>query len=340
MIKSPKGDYRQEKTMKEIGGYLEFENLGGREYHPGCLKLNLGRCAVAWFLENVGCRTLYLPYFICASVTDAVKATGIKIIRYRIRTDFYPLESDLPATLGEDEWLFIDNAYGQLTNEQLSALKDRYERILADNTHAFFQKPAEGVPTLYSVRKFLGVTDGAYLYPFREMAEPGEQDYSHGRFAHILGRYEKDAGSFYTQMLNNAHAYEGAAAAKMSPLTENILGGLDYDRIASKRMANYLTLRKFLGRYNPLEKEGILRIPDIGPFVYPMLVKDGPAVRKKLAAVKIFVPTYWTDLIEGAPSGSVEQNYAANILALPCDQRYDEEDMRTVAEAVLAETGR
>ena len=184
------------------------------------------------------------------------------------------------------------------------------------------------------------MTDGAYLYPFREMAEPDEQDFSHGRFAHILGRYEKDAGSFYSQMLNNAHSYEGAAPAKMSALTENILGGLDYDRIASKRMSNYLTLRKHLGGYNPLENEGILRVPDIGPFVYPMLVKDGPAVRKKLAARKIFVPTYWTDLIESAPAGSVEQNYAANILALPCDQRYGEEDMLTVAEAVLTETGR
>jgi hypothetical protein len=68
-----------------------------------------------------------------------------------------------------------------------------------------------------------------------------------------------------------------------------------------------------------------------------MLVKNGPALRKKLAAQKIFVPTYWSDLITDAPKGSVEQRYAADILALPCDQRYDKEDMEVVADAVLRE---
>ena len=323
--------------MKEIGGYLEFENLGSREYHPGCLKLNLGRCAITWFLSQVGCRRLYLPWFICASVTNAVRDAGIELIRYSMRPDFRPETSELPETLESDAWLFIDNAYGQLTNAELSAFKERYDRVLVDNTHAFFQKPAEGVATLYSVRKFLGVTDGAYLYPDREIAEPELQDFSHDRFSHILGRYEKDAGTFYKQMLDNAHGYEGAAPARMSRLTENMLGGLDYDRIAKTRMSNYLALDARLANCNELVLSHNLRIPDTGPFVYPMLVKNGPALRKKLAAQKIFVPTYWSDLITDAPKGSVEQRYAADILALPCDQRYDKEDMEVVADAVLRE---
>lgn len=321
--------------MKEIGGYLEFENFGGREYHPGCLKLNLGRCAAAWFLTHAGCRTLYYPWFICASVTSALEEAGISLIRYRIRPDMRPMEEDLPDALGDDEWLFINNAYGQLTNEELASYKQRFSRILVDNTHAFFQKTADGTATLYSVRKFLGVTDGAYLYPGMEMDAPENTDQSHGRFAHILGRYEADAGTFYQQMLDNAHSYEGAVPAKMSPLTENILGGLDYDRIAAKRMANYLVLREHLSDFNLLEKDGLFRIPDAGPFAYPLLAEDGPGIRKKLAAEKIFVPTYWSDLISSAPTGSVERRYASDILALPCDQRYDAEDMRRVAQTVL-----
>ncbi len=321
--------------MKEIGGYLEFENLGGREYHPGCLKLNLGRCAITWYLNKAGCRRLYLPWFICASVTNAVEEAGIQITRYRIKSDFRPDPADLPDVLDSDTWLFIDNAYGQITNAELADFRNRYERVLADNTHAFFQKPAEGVATVYSVRKFLGVTDGAYLYPDREIEEPEKQDFSHDRFSHILGRYETDAGTFYKQMLTNAHGYEGASPARMSRLTENILGGLDYGKIAASRMTNYLTLSSLLSEYNELDRTGNLRVPDIGPFVYPMLVKNGPDLRKKLASRKIFVPTYWSDLITDAPEGSIEQRYAADILALPCDQRYDEDDMKTVAEALL-----
>lgn len=321
--------------MKEIGGYLEFENLGGREYHPGCLKFNLGRCAITWYLNEVGCRTLYLPWFICASVTDAVTDAGIKILRYHIRNDFRPDTEELPETLEDNAWLFIDNAYGQLTNEEIADLKDRYDRILVDNTHAFFQKPAAHTATVYSVRKFLGVTDGAYLYSDREISEPSLLDKSYDRFTHVLGRYEMDAGTFYQRMLDNAHSYEGAPPARMSRLTENILGGLDYGRIAGSRMTNYKTLASRLAQYNLLDSDGCLRVPDIGPFVYPMLVENGPAVRKELAAQKIFVPTYWSDLIKEAPRGSIEQKYASDILALPCDQRYDETDMETVAEALL-----
>ena len=40
------------------------------------------------------------------------------------------------------------------------------------------------------------------------------------------------------------------------------------------------------------------------------------------------------------PEDSLEYDYAANILALPCDQRYGREEMEKVAEAVRAEAGR
>lgn len=94
-------------------------------------------------------------------------------------------------------------------------------------------------------------------------------------------------------MLENAHGYEGAAPARMSRLTENMLGGLDYDRIAKTRMSNYLALDARLADCNELVLCHNLRIPDTGPFVYPMLVKNGPALRKKLAAQKIFELFYF-----------------------------------------------
>ena len=34
--------------------------------------------------------------------------------------------------------------------------------------------------------------------------------------------------------------------------------------------------------------------------------------------------------IEDMPTNSVEYNYSANILPLPCDQRYDLEDMELI----------
>lgn len=321
--------------MKEIGGYLEMEVCQGQEFYPDLFKLNLGRTAAALYLVESGCRCVYLPRFLCSSVIDTVGALPLSVRFYGILEDFMPDPATLPdRRLDEGECLYLVNAYGLLSDEQLASVRDRWGQVLLDFTHAFFQAPIEGVAAVASIRKFFGVTDGAYLKSDLPLTLPQEQDSSCDRFAHVLGRFEQGAGAFYQAMLDTAHSYEGAAAKRMSPLTENLLKGIDYDHVMRRRMENYQVLSEALNRENGLAESGVLRTPDRGPFVYPLLVQDGPALRKALAAQKIFVPTYWTNVIGSCPEGSVEHRYAAHILALPCDQRYGVQEMERVAEAV------
>ena len=68
--------------------------------------------------------------------------------------------------------------------------------------------------------------------------------------------------------------------------------------------------------------------------MYPFYVADGARVRREMQRRKIYVPTLWPNVLE-LPD-SLERRYAENILPLPCDQRYDEEDMRAIL-AVLEE---
>ena len=42
--------------MKEIGGYLELEEMSGEEYYPDLIKLNLGRNALVFALEQLHIR--------------------------------------------------------------------------------------------------------------------------------------------------------------------------------------------------------------------------------------------------------------------------------------------
>ncbi len=56
---------------KEIGGYFELEDFGGKEYYPNLYKVNLGRTALRWLLEGRGYTKIYLPVFLCESVTEA-----------------------------------------------------------------------------------------------------------------------------------------------------------------------------------------------------------------------------------------------------------------------------
>lgn len=312
---------------KEIGGYFELEDFGGKEYYPNLYKVNLGRTALRWLLEGRGYTKIYLPVFLCESVTEACEQRGIRISRYQLDAELNVL---LPRKkLGESECLYLVNYYGQLTDEKILAYQKIFGNIIVDHTHAFFQKPLKGVDTLYSCRKFWGVSDGAYLSTDASLTENKTVDYSAERMKHILGRYEHNAGTYYKDMLENAAKYDGMELRQMSKLTQNLLKAVDYDRAKKKREENY----RILGELLPSESIFNQTVPE-GPFAYPYFHADGMKLRRYLAEKKIFVPTYWKNIIENSETKSLEYTWAANILPLPCDQRYSVEDMKYMASVV------
>lgn len=312
---------------KEIGGYFELEEYSGKEYYPELNKVNLGRTALLWLLEGRQYTKIYLPVFLCESVANAC-------IRAGIQTEEYFLDQSLNVMLpkqrlSDSECLYLVNYYGQLTDEKILYYKEIYRNVIVDHTHAFFQKPLRGVDTLYSCRKFWGVSDGAYIST--EVELPGEKprDRSNDRMEHILGRYEEDAGTYYSKMLDHASSYGEMEIRRMSRLTQNLLRNIDYESGKKKRNDNYMLLKKLLPSENVFSRI----IPD-GAFAYPYYHTDGIELRKWLAGHKVFVPTYWKNILEKFSEDSMEYQWAANILPLPCDQRYDKEEMEYMVSLI------
>lgn len=314
--------------IKEIGGYMELEQFNGTDYHQGLHRMNLGRTALVWLLKKLNCNRIYIPFYNCDSVMNSVSAAGIKVERFFLDENLKPiLKSDF--SLGENEWLYVINFYGQLTEKDILEYKEKYDRIIVDNAQAFFEKPVGNIPTLYSCRKFIGVSDGAYLATDIPLDDDMPMDISKDRVEFLLGRLEEGARAHYSEMLAECDKFANEIPRKMSLLTENILRGIDYDRIRERRVVNYRVLHEQLGSVNPFTA----REP-IGPFAYPCLVENGVEVRKKLAAENIFIPTNWTYLISQAPEDSLEKFWSENILPLPVDQRYGQEEMLTIAKAI------
>lgn len=315
---------------QEIGGYLELESFHGEEYYPDLVKVNLGRTALCWLLESRKIETLYLPFFLCDSVIDACEKQGTHVIFYSLDADLTPI---LPADLSlrPEEYLYLVNYYGQLTDEKILYYKKQYENIIVDHTHAFYQRPLSDVDTLYSCRKFFGLSDGAYLSTTAALTTGKDQDVSAERMGHILGRFEKDAGTYYQKMLDNAATYHQMEIRTMSRLTLNLLKAIDYEQIRQKRNDNYGCLRELLPSDSPFT-----RVTPDGPFAYPYYHKNGIALRKALAKEKIFVPTNWSNVIRDCASDSLEHQWAADILPLPCDQRYGKEEMQRIADVIHA----
>ncbi len=71
-----------------------------------------------------------------------------------------------------------------------------------------------------------------------------------------------------------------------------------------------------------------------GAFAYPFYVENGIEIRKALAQKKIYIPTLWPNVLDDMPKDSIEYDYAANILPLPCDQRYSIDDMKCLVGGI------
>ena len=156
-----RGGTERFNSVKECGGYIELETFHGKLLHEGAIALNCGRGALEYLCEAKKVQKLYLPRFLCSSVPNLCKKIGVEFEYYPINKNFEPV---FQQELGDGEWLYIVNFYGQLSNDYLSICKQKYGRIIVDNAQSYYQMPVPGVDTLYTCRKYFGVADGAFLH--------------------------------------------------------------------------------------------------------------------------------------------------------------------------------
>ena len=310
--------------MREIGGYIELDTYTGEMLHENSIKLNCGRNALAYLLREKQIKTIWMPKFMCDSCDYVLSSYEVKIHYYSIGLDFKP-----HVEQRGDDWLYVVNFYGQLSNEYLASLG---KNVIVDNAQAYFQSPISGIDTLYTCRKFFGVPDGAILYTDKQI-EISEKDESFERMHFLLGRYERSAQEFYQEYVDNNRTFQEEPIKRMSKLTENLLHGLDYNVIRKKRTENFAYLHERLANSNRLK----LIVPD-GAFMYPYYVENGFELRKRLQAEKIFIPTLWPAVLNRCNQNELEYQMARNILPIPVDQRYGIEDMDYIIKKIVNNT--
>lgn len=311
--------------MKEIGGYIEFESYHGKMLHEDGILLNCGRSCIAYVIKTRGIKKMVLPYFMCDSVFEVCEKYGVQLRYYHVD------EKLMPEVIGieSDEWFYLMSFYGQLTTEEIEDFGEKFGgRVIVDFTHDYFHEPIAGLDTLYTCRKFFGVSDGAVLYTDSRLDEEIETDESHDRIGYLVGRYERTAGEYFKAACDNNAFYDNEPIKRMSRLTENLLRGIDYTFTKDQRTKNYGYLHEQLRTKNQLQI-GLVE----GPYAYPFLIQNGTFIRKELAKRHIFVATLWPNVLE-LPEDYIEHGLAENILPLPCDHRYNEEDMQIIVDAI------
>jgi len=312
--------------VKEIGGYLEYERYFGSEYHDTAIALNSGRNCFRYLIYANDIRTILLPRLCCDAISEVCREEAIHISYYDVNEQFEPILSEAQKDI---KWLYIVNMYGMLSADELYALYGMKYNIIWDNAHDFFAKPHPSMNTLYTCRKFFGVPNGGYLYTTNEMEKPIQiETLEVVNLEHLMGRFEKDANTYYQAFQMNEECIQNAPFRMMSKFTRNLMCSYDYSRIKEIRENNFKKLHEYLEDINELN------IQTVGTYMYPLLYKDGENLRRKLQKRKIYVPCFWQNVFNQERRNSNSAYFATNVVPLPIDQRYDEEDMIYVASLI------
>ena len=313
--------------MEAIGGYPALELRQGEHYHTGALKLNTARNALEYILRVRGYDKVYIPYYTCDAVTEPFKKLGLPYEFYHIDRFFQP-ESEINIKRGEA--VIYTNYFG-LKGDYCHRLAEKYgTSLVIDNSQAFYEKPIDGIDTIYSPRKFFGVSDGGYLYTDCRTLEIKSKDRSYSRMGYLLKRIDESAEAGYSDFQRSEEDLSQAPIRWMSDITSAILCSIDYEAIKKIRRENYNYLSRNLDTDNGLHP---VLSDEAVPLAYPYLTSDR-SLRNHLISHKVYVPKYWLNVADWSSSESLEYLLAECLLPLPVGQTYGEYDLNRIIQLI------
>ena len=295
--------------------------------HAGGYGVNSGRNALELILLHIpDIKKLWVPYYTCEVVLEPLK-------KYGIPYEFYSIDNHLEIAddleLHSGEYLLLTNYFG-IKDRYITKMAGKYgSRLVVDNAQAYFSHSIPGIKTFYSPRKFVGVSDGGIAFTNREIdMKSYPVDLSWDRCSHLLKRLDINAGAGYADFKANSRVLVGEPIKQMSNLTRTLLSSMDFERIIRTRQDNFSFLHERLGATNKLPI-GENSKDFICPMVYPYYTADDN-LRKRLIANKVFVATYWPNVLDWCRTGELEADLCKHVIPIPIDQRYGREEMEKI----------
>lgn len=306
-----------------------------------------GRSALYLLIQELKPRQIWLPSYLCCVVADAVQKANAPRLRYYEVDEHLNLRGDSWfSEIREGDVLVAIDYFGfPYTPQLLQAAQNQGAWLVEDASQALLSEHASQKAdfTFYSPRKILGVPDGGILktsnqqnFPIITLKKPPDIWWLQ-TFQACLLRREFDRGSNHHEWYNLFRASEQKAPTgyyAMSELSQLLLcHAFDYEAIRQQRVQNYQFLSQALGDLLlfPHLTEGTV------PVGCPIVHSKRDALRQALFASNIYPPTHWK--IESCVPSNFQNSLTLSqtILTLPCDQRYNLEDMERMTTLIQQE---
>lgn len=305
-------------------------------------------------IEN---KVVLLPSYTCGTVIEPFIRDNWQIIYYTINKNLEVNEQDIitKIKLYHPSMILVHSFFGINTLKNIRSRLEEIKDVLIveDITQSILSdfKKIKADYYITSLRKFFAITDGGMLIiPYKKNnIEIKYENIPNKIVKHALKGF--DLKRSYIENITNIEKEkfqeEYLEVKKLISSTYNIekiskeglkmFNNLDISKIKGIRKQNFnYLLENFKSKDDNVELIfKTLRI-DETPLYFPIYIKNGnrEKMQKHLASKNIFCPIIWPKS-EYIKETSEETEYIYNnILCIPCDQRYNLQDMQKIIDEI------
>lgn len=297
-----------------------------------------------------------IPAYTCQTVITPFEEAG-----WNCR--FYPIKKDLRIDLRglvesvaqyRPELLVVHPYYGMDFNEEeivvLSKIKGQGVAVILDLTQCIFSSKTYPFASFIvgSYRKWMPIPDGGYLLNLADSVTITQPEIENAEFTdreiaamYLRGQYF-DNGEQKTKDISirlskaaDRQAEHNISPCRISRVSYNLFTKEDFGKNQKCRFDNYAFLF-----HNIRENEKITKVccnlaeVTTAPLYFTLYVEERAVLQRLLAQDAIYAPVIWPVENEAVLINEEVRYIYDHILAIPCDQRYDESDMLRAVEII------
>lgn len=317
-----------------------------------------GRGAFSLILDHIKplSKRVLLPLYYCESVELPLVCRNYEIFFYEINNDLTTnnvslleqIEKYRPGLVYFISYFGFDTLEG--TRKYYPYIRNKNSIIIEDITHLLFSRVEKSGADYYlaSLRKWLAIPDGGIAISAKEridlkktsiqkvMVEMNlngmqlKHQYVQNPVPELKERFRKlFAGS--EELLNKDCGFYN-----MSSTSRNLLSEMNFNGLCNSRRENYLFLNDNLKSISWLKPVFHSLPGEMVPIFYPIYVKNKrDDFQKYLASKDIYTTVHWPVPQSCKDSLTHNTEYIYNfILSIPCDQRYNLDDMERIISEI------
>ena len=309
-------------------------------------------------------KRILMPIPCCDSMVKPFELYNYSVIYYPLINDYTIDYAYIKKVIKDNDLLLIENYFGLKTEKGIkketnlvNKLKNNLNNLIViqDYTQslsqALYANKQEDDYYIFSCRKWCGLPDGGILWS-KDKIKVDYDDYNQKYFD-----LRKEAMTLKSIYLNNEDANlknrflklfkeaenlldEDNKIIEMSDYSKKILFSIDFLEILQIRKNNIKYFEKLINNKLSANKHFIKALSvgtNCSGQFFPIYVENQIELQKYLATNNIYCPIMWPSLLDEISSDFIFVNdLITHILAIPCDQRYNLEEIGYIIDILVS----